>query len=83
MSLPPIEELIDRSLDVTAPESLVLEFQTSPATGMLVTYVHIEGVTLLRACRVREIVLKIGSASRDLVLLPGGKSEWRDSGDDH
>jgi hypothetical protein len=51
VSLPSIEQLAERALDVTAPEYVEIEVDMTRS----VIYVHVEGVTLLRCCRVKTM----------------------------
>jgi hypothetical protein len=61
---PPMEELIPKALDITAPDHVEIEIDHVRN----VVYVHINGITLLRACRVGTCDVRLHSASFIRVL---------------
>ena len=65
MTLPSTDRLANKALDITFEkgDSLVLEIQRRD-TG-LVFYAHVNGITVMRVCRVKKI--QLNSALPDMV----------------
>ena len=51
MSHPPVFHLVPKALDVTEPKHVEIEYDA----GRRILYVSVEGVTLFRACEIKEI----------------------------
>ena len=62
MTIPTVQELTKNFMDVTAPDTFEIEVQKR-GDGTSVVYIHIDGCTVFRACRVKEIKVR-GMARR-------------------
>jgi len=56
MTIPTVQELTKNFMDVTAPDTFEIEVQKR-YDGTKVVYIHVDGCTVFRACRVKEIMI--------------------------